>query len=249
MGSKGGSSRTYNTSLISPNTRDFFESFQNYSMNSADFLKDLGPYRGNFIAKPDPRQQQALGIMESQARSRLGKNFGTPVFNLGEATVRGDYLKPESNPYLRDYIRMGNDELARSWSTTVMPRLRAGSTAVGADLGTRQALVETESARNLQGQQKNFELEALMGNYGAERSRQTELGADIYGKGAELQDVPASQLFGVGETARSFKQEKINNLIMKYMAQIQGALLPAQAYGPFASWIPAFSDSKIRVKS
>jgi hypothetical protein len=149
-------------------------------------------YQGQRIANMDSRQTQGLNQIQSRALS------GSPEENAARQqytnTMAGNYLSPESNPYLKATVQQGMDDVQG----------RVNSQFNGNNYGTT-AHQETLT-KNL-GQVAN---DAYGQNYVNERNNQMKQSALL----PQYQNIDynnAQQLTGVGDIYRQESQDVLNN--------------------------------------
>ena len=104
--------------------------------------KSLGPLRnvgfGN-IENYTPEQLAALRFEDLQSTS------SNPAFDYLQATMRGDYLSPDSNPFLADAIRAAQDPVLEAFSQDILPGI-TGQFGGGFGLGGSAAINATRRA-------------------------------------------------------------------------------------------------------
>ena len=102
----------------------------------------LGPLRnvgfGN-IQNYTPEQLAALRFEDLQSSSN------NPAFDYLQATARGDYLSPDSNPFLADAIRAAQDPVLEAFSQDILPGI-TGQFGGGFGLGGSAAINATRRA-------------------------------------------------------------------------------------------------------
>lgn len=217
---------------ISPALQGQFGKFTDAAFDVSELLKDIGPYRGRFIAKPTANQLTGLDWLDQLANSRQASGFGSNVINLANDTISGKYLDPKSNPAFQDYIKMGLAPFTEAFNEQIIPRIRSNAIAVGADLSPREGLVETQAAREVGRAMKDFETSLLFDVYRQERQNQLA-GPALLGAGMDLEESPARLLGEVGDVQKQFAQEKLTNKILKHQEEIRAAMAPLQ---PLLSW-------------
>lgn len=154
-----------------------------------------------------PQSEQAMRLTEMRALN------GSPVMNAGRGlaanTLEGDFLSPDSNPYLPYFLKRGMEGITPSINATFGGAGRTGSDAHATALG--------RSAGDFAGQ-------LYGGAYDAERGRQMQtLGLAPQIAGQDYADINA--LMGVGQQvegrANALNQAPWDNL-MKYASLING---------------------------
>lgn len=165
-----------------------------------------------------PQTEQAMGLQWNRALQ------GSPVMNeargLTYDTLKGDYLTPDSNPYLKDYFQQGLNQALPSLNATFSNAGRTGAEAQSQGLAdTYGALGRDiyggayENERQRQMQSMLFAPQLGEADY-TDISRAMQVGQMVEGKAGEvLQD----------QTNRfNFNQERPYDNLSRYIQSIQG---------------------------
>lgn len=124
------------------------------------------------VAGTDPIQARAHGDIVHQA------NVGTP--SLGAAntlnldTLRGRYLDPASNPWLKSTFNMGADDVTRAYQTATAPGTSATFSGGGRYGSGSYNLANEGNKRALGSTLDNLATQIYGGNYQTERNRQMD---------------------------------------------------------------------------
>ena len=154
LGGGGGDGNTTTTSITEPN-KYVAPYLSNYLQRAQDVSRTpYEAYGGNRIAGFNPDQENAFGMIRDRATA--GSPYQATAGQTLESTARGDYLNPESNPYLQGTINKALGDVRGS----------LGSTFSGQNFGG--------SAHEEMLNRRSMEAIApiLMGNYQQERGNQ-----------------------------------------------------------------------------
>jgi hypothetical protein len=184
------------------------------------------PYRGQAVAGFNPLQQQAI---ESTAGMQVAPQIGAATGLASLAGMRagelGAYsplrtkrfyrspflreggLDPYMSPYMQGVIEQQKRQAVQDYARQI-PGLRATSARAGALGGTRQALMESEAQRNLQGQLQNIQATGLQQAYqqaAQQAAQDAQLRAQYGLAGAQLGE--QSRQFGAGLGMQGLQQQ------------------------------------------
>jgi len=215
-------------------------------------------YPESTVAARQPAE--ALASERLQARGLQG----SPAVKAGQEAIRGtaagEFLSPDTNPYLRATYGAAAEEVTRSYYRTVLPgmetrfggagrgamvrdpqggNLRAASGAFGA----AEARSQDELAQNLN------ELGARIfgGAYEAERGRQIQAAAMAPGLAAEdYRDLSALQGAGVGD--RQYAQSVLEDAMARFEFGQEEPWMRAERYKNLLVEGPSFTTTKTKGK-
>lgn len=151
-------------------------------------LPELQAYGGDRVADFDPTQSDALRTLEQRYRS--GDNLITDAQGVVGRTVRGDYLSPDSNPYLNQTYNRALEQALPSLTSSAVSSGRYGSGAAG--------MLSNDLQSRLAG-------DIYGGNYQRERDRQ--MGAVSMSPSMSAADQLA--LYGIGAQRQGQQQSEI----------------------------------------
>jgi hypothetical protein len=199
MGGGGGSKTSASIpGFLRPYVKDLLNRGQAASYKVSD-----QPFSGNFYAPAQQSEFDAANMTQQVGRS-LGSNSGQGLIDLGQATARGDYLSPGSNPYLQanlDTLRNEGMKNFADYSKAATSRSIGGG-AYGGDRGQlAQATLGADTERAIQDQQSNV----LLKNYMAERQLQQGAG-QLITQGAGINALGGELLGAGGKQQRSLEQ-------------------------------------------
>ncbi|HIF12845.1 MAG TPA: tail fiber domain-containing protein [Dehalococcoidia bacterium] len=193
-------------------------------------------YGPGSVAGFDPAQ--AAGQYQAEQRAMSGSPLLRSAQNESQSTLEGDYLSPESNPWLSKTFDAASRGVSRNFMQTVMPTLNsrfamgrtqqdAGQNAQTAAMGRAQDTLGTnlsELGSRIYG-----------GNYERERGRMGQAGQMARGL-AEADYTDSSMLRGVGQERQGQAQRFLDDLRAQFdFAQYA----PAQRLAEYSGFIGA----------
>ncbi len=170
--------------------------------------QQYGPSR---VAGFDPTQEAALGMASQRAMG------GSPLVRAGQGelqkTLEGQYLSPDSNPYLAEFGRRVGEDY-RGQINALGSRMEAS----GRTGGGTHALRSNQADENLSRGLANL----YGGAYEAERGRMTS-GLGQVGALAEQDYRDLSALQTVGQTRQAQSQAELDDLVARFQQEHGGA--------------------------
>lgn len=170
-------------------------------------------YGGQQVAPFGADTTAALGQYRDQAMA--GNPITAPAQNMLAGTLQGDYLTPESNPYLAAMSDAANRQTTRQYQEAVAPGIQsqfANSGRTGSGLYANAM----DSSRDTLGRNLAESNAALYGNnFQNERNRQLQA-AQLAPQTAQLSYLDPSQLLNVGELYDAKAQQNIQADMQKY---------------------------------
>lgn len=171
-------------------------------------------FPGSTVAQFGDTTNQALGAYKNIATA--GNPITQPTQNMLAGTLNGDYLHPESNPYLQGMFDDAASAVTRQYREAVAPSIQAqfaasGRTGSGLYANAMDSSRDTLS-RNLGGMASNI----FGGNYQNERNRQLQA-ASLAPQTAQMSYLDANQLLNVGELEDTKSQQNITDDFNRYM--------------------------------
>lgn len=154
----------------------------------SDLIAQFGPQAAtqnqpsDFVAALRPEEQQILDALMGQ--------IDNPLFAQGQemlaSTIRGDFLRPESNPFLSAVIDLEQRRLGEAFRDVEAPALQSRFTLAGQNIQPQgSSAFDTAAAialRGLSNSQADIASRLAGENFQRERGRQLEavqLGADV----------------------------------------------------------------------
>jgi len=169
--------------------------------------KAYQPYQGQRIA--DLNSSQQAGINRTQSQALNGFQGQRDVGNLYQQTVRGDFLNPDSNPYLQATFDTAAGRMAQAYKNGTAAQTDANFGRAGAFGGSawRQQVQGNENAFG--DALANLATNTYGQNYNTERNNQM----NAMGMASGMQDLgynDATKLIGAGDIQRSYQQDLLN---------------------------------------
>ena len=187
----------------------------------------------NLFEPMAPETQIALGGITSRALA------GSPVITQAQQeltkTLGGEYLYPQSNPFLEDLYNTAAKSVLHQYQLGVVPQLNAAASRAGAYGGSSHRLLQAEAAKNLTETLADMAVKMYGSNY--ERERANQLKSLFFAPTMAQQDYLDMQaLLGVGDVYRQYGQDWRNLLAQEFYARRDW---PVQQLGILASVLPA----------
>jgi len=194
-----------------------------YDFASPLLGQQLQYYPGSTVADRSPWQQQAN---QQGAQQALG---GSPFVQAGQQnalqTQQGQFLTPDSNPYLRNTFDTASEDVTRAYMRTVMPNIESRFGGAGrGDLvnnptqsprPTSQTAARNDAQAGLSDSLSQMAANLYGGNYQQERGRQLQGQALIPGLRTEdYRDV--DQLRQSGRDEFAYSQIQLDDLISRF---------------------------------
>lgn len=134
--------------------------------------KPLEYYPGSTVVPLAGQSQDALAAMEQRARN------GSGLMDAGRdtmtATARGDFLNPDSNPYLKSTYDAAARPMVENYKAAVAPGIDAGATRAGRYGSGAWNNEHSRQEDNLGRSLGDLSNSIYGGNYQAERGRQLQ---------------------------------------------------------------------------
>jgi hypothetical protein len=241
----GSGSKTTVQSSIPPYLKPYITGLLDKAQAASSKISG-NPFSGNFYAGARPEEFEAANLT-TQAGRDLGTNTGQGLIDLGQATARGDYLRPESNPYLQgnlDIVRREGTKNLGDYSKTATSRSISGG-AYGGDRGQlAQASLGADLEQNIQDTQANM----LLQNYMGERQLQQNAGQMIQ-QGAGLNLLGPEIMSAGGAQTRSLEQIAMDEQLAAFNEANQAPFRPLDPYANILyGSAGSFTDQKQKSK-
>lgn len=190
------------------------------------------PFGGGFLAQANPLE--LLGLSDRAALSEEFRGFHDPVLELGLAQARGDFLSPESNPFLQETINTALNPIFERFEETIRPALRSQAIEAGAFKGSsRRDIAEENAARDTQ--RLAAETAGLIAFENLARERQLQQqAAQRLDEAARLAQLPPELLVSSGAGFRQAEQLSLDEQLRQFE---EGLIAPFRPLFPLASLI------------
>ncbi len=182
------------------------------------------PFPGPFNAAPHPFERQAL--IERGRLSRDLQGIDIPALELGLDTTTGEYLDPESNPYLASSIELAQRPIRQRLVEQSLPQVASEAINAGAFKGSsRRGLIESQLIRDAGQQENDVATQLLAENYGRERQNQM-MGPALLDQAIRLGQIPSELLGQTGAGLRNIEQAGIEEDLRQFEEGIQAPFRP-----------------------
>tara|TARA_R100000700_G_C3151379_1_gene129939 strand:- start:116 stop:985 length:870 start_codon:yes stop_codon:yes gene_type:complete len=205
-------------------------------------------YEGSTVVPFAPQTEAALTAI--QQRAEAGSPLVTGAQDLTAATMAGDYLSPDSNPYLASAMDAATRPMREAFQEDVMPSIGSAFSSAGRYGSGMQARAQNRAAEDYLQSLGDIGSKMAYTNYAAERDRQIDAGMAAPGM-AQLDYLDPSKLIDVGAAyegmAGAQLQEDIDrfNFMQDEPRQRLGEYMPLVTGGQYTSQSttePIFSD-------
>lgn len=179
-----------------------------YETAAGAMRQSRNPFTGDIVATSGP--DFASGINMLRAAAQPGGPIGagaSDVLNMATATARGDYLRPETNPFLAS----ATAPIIRQFNESVLPAISDQAIAEGAYGGSGHGIAKGRAAEGLAGTLAQFYAD----NYARERGIQLQAPA-LLGAAYDLTNAPGTQMLSIADMQRTESQRAIDNALAKF---------------------------------
>lgn len=159
------------------------------------------PYPGDLAAGPSSLQEMGF--------AKAGDLFPGLAGGL-ERTAAGEFLSPESNPYLERYAKAATDPLMEQWQEGILPEIRSSAQKAGMFASTPRAAWESRTAGDLMRRMGDVRANIYSGAYGRER----EL---MQGAPGQVSNLLQSMVLGPGATQRGITQQDLSAKLAEWL--------------------------------
>lgn len=164
-------------------------------------------YQGQRIAGLTPEQLMGAGLTSAQALGGFqGQN---DAFSNYAATMRGDYMNPEANPWLAANAQKAMGDITSAYRSGTKPTTDASAARAGAFGGSAWQQMVANNERGLGDALGNAANQFYGQNYLQERANQMQ-GLGMMPALQQVGYTDASKLTGVGDAFRQYQQDLLN---------------------------------------
>lgn len=205
-----------------------------------DYMKGSLPLMQNWYLNQQPQQFPYSQVAGFTPEQEMGQNlglmrgyYGSPVMNLGgrelASTIGGDYLNPQSNPYLEGYFQQGASQIMDPFLSQTLPALKSTAMQAGRSGGGAEALLTGKLNEGVMGQLQNLATNIYGGAYDQERARQMQaIGqAPTYAQN-EWQDI--QNIMNIGGQKQLMGQSLLDEAAKKWDWEQNQPLANIQSY-------------------
>lgn len=164
-------------------------------------------YQGQRIADLTPEQLMGAGLTSAQALNGFqGQN---DAFANYAATMRGDFMSPDSNPWLAANAQKAMGDISNAYRTGTKPQTDAAASRAGAFGGSAWQQMVGNNERTLGDSLGNAANQFYGQNYLNERNNQMQ-GLNMLPTLQNVGYTDAAKLTGVGDAFRQYQQDLLN---------------------------------------
>ena len=164
-------------------------------------------YQGQRVASLDPTQSMAYNMTAAQALNGFqGQN---DAFGNYQATMRGDYMNPDSNPWLRSNMQAAMQDITNAYRSGTKPTTDAAFARSGAFGGSAWQQSVANNERQLADSLGSTANQFLGQNYLNERSNQMQ-GLNMMPALQGVGYTDAQRLAGAGDAMRNYQQQLLD---------------------------------------
>lgn len=185
-------------------------------------------YQGQRIAGLDPSQQMGMNLTAGQAlngfqgQGEAGDNY--------QALMRGDYLSPDSNPWLAANAQKAMSDITNAYRTGTKPQTDAAAARAGAFGGSAWQQMVSNNERQLGDSLGNAANQFYGQNYANERQNQMA-GLGMMGNMQNIGYTDSSKLTGVGDALRNYNQDLLNTQYQDWQEAQNSPYLKQEQFG------------------
>lgn len=206
-GSSGGGGSSTSTTKMEPakEVKPYLEPYMNWAWGQT--RNPYQSFQGQRIANLSPEQYMGAGLTSAQALN--GFQGQGDAFGNYESTMRGDFMNPESNPWLRSNMNAAMSDITNAYRTGTKPTTDAAFSRSGAFGGSAWQDAVQNNERQLADSLGRTANEFLGSNYSMERGNQMQ-GLNMLPTMQNIGYTDAQKLSGVGDAFRQYQQDLLN---------------------------------------
>lgn len=190
------------------------------------------PYGGETLAQPQIAQRQAVDQVKQLAPTLSAG--ADPMRQLALSQIRGDWLSPDTNPYIKDVASAAIDPLQKSLDRNLLS-IKDRSIASGAYGGARQDLQENSAVDDFTKSAGNVTSNIFAQNFANERGIQQNSGQLLELANA-LSLAGPTALANAGDVEQGWEQATLDDQLAKFMRDKQA---PWEGIGEMANILNA----------
>lgn len=203
--------------------------------------KDM--YQGPLTAGPTADQYQAQNLMRDVAQSSGG--VGNSTIDLGQRMLAGDFLSPDSNPFIKQTVDAAINPMYDRFYSEVRPAMASAAKAQGAYGGSSHDFFKAQATEDLNRTVADTSAKIYYDNYGRERVNQMQA-PGLINQGIGMNLIPSEILGQVGAQDQAWQQDMNNDALARYQMQIEAPWLGLDQYsGIVNNGSPGSSSSRI----
>jgi hypothetical protein len=156
-------------------------------MSDARTIKAVGKNMLGHATEVATQGRQLAGPQYAGWMNRMGMDMASDpitksLSTQAQKTLRGDYLNPNSNPFLKASVDRATGAVSRDYTRNVLPNLGSAAIRSGAYGGSRQGIMEGLAAGEYAREASDAAQNIYAQNYQSERDRMINGGAALSGE-------------------------------------------------------------------
>lgn len=205
-GSKSGGSSTSTTKMEPPaQVLPYLAPYMTQAW--AQSQQPYQSYQGQRIADLTTEQNMGAGMTSAQALNGFqGQN---DAFGSYQATMRGDYMNPDSNPWLQANAQKAMSDITNAYRSGTKPQTDSAFARSGAFGGSAWGQMVNNNERTLADSLGSAANQFYGQNYANERNNQMT-GLNMMPTMQNIGYTDAQRLSGVGDAYRKYNQDLLN---------------------------------------
>jgi hypothetical protein len=164
-------------------------------------------FQGQRVAGLDPAQYMSYGLTSAQALN--GFNGQSDAMNNYASTMRGDFMNPDSNPWLQANAQKAMGDITSAYRSGTKPTTDAAFSRAGAFGGSAWQQGVANNERALGDALGNAANQFYGQNYLNERNNQMQ-GLNMLPTMQNVGYTDAQKLAGAGDAMRQYQQDLLN---------------------------------------
>ena len=173
------------------------------------------PYTSQ-VAGFNPYQTTALGQVADIAMQ--GDPLAASATGMLSNTLQGNYLSPQSNPYLQATYQAAAQPVMNNYLNAVYPSLRSSAAQAGQFGSSSDALMQGQAGYNLGQTLQSLGTGIYGQNYQAERANQMKAALEAPAISAEAFTYPQA-LMGAGTSIQQQQQQQLSDMVRQWTQQ------------------------------
>lgn len=204
-GSSGGSSTSTTKMEPSSEVKPYLKPYLNQANQVSS--TPYQTYQGQRVAGLDPAQYMSYGLTSAQALN--GFNGQSDAMNNYASTMRGDFMNPDSNPWLQANAQKAMGDITSAYRSGTKPTTDAAFSRAGAFGGSAWQQSVANNERALGDALGNAANQFYGQNYLNERNNQMQ-GLNMLPTMQNVGYTDAQKLSGAGDFMRQYQQDLLN---------------------------------------
>jgi hypothetical protein len=198
-----------------------------------------GPYQGARVPDFNTYLQQAMQQFAGMGNSMSG--LGNQAIQLGQDTIGGKYLTPDSNPYLQAYTDAAIRPIEETLVNQLLPQIGSGAQQAGAYGGSRQGVLEGQTVQGAQKAAGDISTNIYTNAYNQERQNQLNA-ASLINQGVALNAMAPGFLGQAGGMLQGQQRAEIGGAMQQHQDEINA---PFQGLNQFKNLISGINPGSV----